>query len=315
MQDDPPTGTVIVVGSINQDLIAHVRDLPALGESVYSTHVERAAGGKGANQALAAARSGARTRFVGRVGEDDAGVRAVSRLEDAGINVGSVEVDAYANTGVAFVTIDARGANTIVVEAGANYRLSHERVVRDLSGVSDRDTVLLQCEIPAAVVEAVIDAVSERGARCILNLSPVVDIDEAQLRKLDLLIVNEAEAAHILDRFAEKQTDGLDGEPLALRLSSRLGCAVVVTLGAVGADIVAPGEPLLAIGSYPAGPVVDTVGAGDAFAGVLAAALSRGMPLAEAGARASRAAGIVVTRQGAQTSPTSQELDQLEYVN
>ncbi|NUT51013.1 MAG: ribokinase [Saccharothrix sp.] len=275
--------TVLVLGSANADLVVPVPRRPAGGETVLGGDTVVLPGGKGANTAVAAARLGAPVAFVGAVGADQYGELLRSSLSSAGVRTDFVRTSARP-TGLAYITVTPDGENSIVVAPGANSDLGPA----DVDAVTWDDVSVLVCslEVPVPTVTHAVDTAAARGVRPVLNLSPVLDVPAATLALLDPLIVNEHEAASLASSFA-----GL----LALGPKS-----AVVTLGARGAVVVTPsGETEV---GAPEVPVVDTTGAGDAFAGALAFGLSSGSSLADAAAFAAHVAALSVTSAGAQPS-------------
>ncbi|MBN6042155.1 ribokinase [Amycolatopsis sp. 195334CR] len=281
---------VVVVGSANADFFVDVPHIPAAGETVLGGDLRRSAGGKGANQAVAAARAGgAETTFVGALGRDDSADLLLASMREAGVRTDLVErVDAA--TGTALITVTSDGENTIVVAPGANSRLSLNAAQADR--IAAADVVLAQLEIPLDVVHAAA-AARRQGAVMALNAAPARELPDDIWAALDLLIVNEHEAAD------------LAGSPEALL--DRVP-AVVVTLGGEGCLVAERGRESLRIPGIRV-EAVDTTGAGDTFCGVLAAALSRRSELAEAARLACVAAALSVTRRGAQAAvPTAAEV-------
>ncbi|HEX3207737.1 MAG TPA: ribokinase [Geminicoccaceae bacterium] len=281
---------LLVFGSLNVDLVFQVASLPRPGETVLCPGYALAPGGKGANQATAAAKAGASVRMVGHLGEDDFGRLARRALLAAGVNDGGIATSARA-TGIAVIGVDRRGENQIMVASGAN-------LDTDAGQIADAEltsgiTVLCQNEIRPEATFALLERAKARGARAILNLAPAGRVPDSVLDALDVLLVNEIEAA---------TAAGGRGDPadLARELAARHGLTCIVTVGSQGALAVGPADacrvPALAV------ETIDTTGAGDAFAGVLAAALDRGLALTEALRHASVAAGLACTRLGAQTS-------------
>ncbi|MCE7000994.1 ribokinase [Saccharothrix sp. S26] len=275
--------TVLVLGSANADLVVAVPRRPAGGETVLGGDVDVLPGGKGANTAVAAARLGAEVAFVGAVGGDEYGELLRGSLTSSGVRTDFVRTSARP-TGLAYITVTPDGENSIVVSPGANSDL----------GASDVDAVrwdgvsVLVCslEVPVPTVVHAVRTAAARGVRPVLNLSPVVEVPAPTLASLDPLIVNEHEAASLAPSF-----DGL----LALGPKS-----AVVTLGARGAAVVTPGG-VVEVGA-PEVSVVDTTGAGDAFAGALAVGLAGGSSLVDAARFAARVAALSVTSAGAQPS-------------
>jgi ribokinase len=289
-------GQVVVVGSLNADVVMRVRRFPAPGVTVVADRVERSAGGKGANQAFAAARAGARTRLLGAVGADDDGARQLAALVDAGVDVSGVERQAGRRTGTAVVVVLETGENAILVDAGANGCLDESRIVAALAGpeAGSRSLVLLQSEVGAAVVDAAATAADAGGARVIVNNGPWSSLAPRTLEVADPLVLNEHEAA-------EACADGgeVGRADLADAVRRTHGCrSVVVTHGAWGVTTIGPeGRGRIAAPVVPR--VVDTTGAGDAFVGTLAAALAGGGGLRHAIEAGQRAAAEVVTAYGA----------------
>jgi ribokinase len=281
---------LLVFGSLNVDLVFQVEALPRPGETVLCPGYQVVAGGKGANQAAAAAKAGAAVRMVGQVGDDDFGRFARAGLIAAGVDGSAIATSAKA-TGIAMIGVDRRAENQIIVASGANLDTDAGQI--DDAELGPRVTVLCQNEIRPDATFALLGRAKARGARTILNLAPAGPVPGLVLDALDVLVVNEIEG---------EAAAGGHGDPadLARGLAARHGLTCVVTLGAAGALAIGPTGslrvPALAI------EPVDTTGAGDAFAGVLAAALDRSLPLPEALRRASVAAGLACTRIGAQTS-------------
>jgi ribokinase len=278
--------SVLVFGSANADLVFRLPRLPSPGATVLGAPMQALPGGKGANQAVAAARDGARVAFAGAVGGDPFAAVALAALRDAGVDLAALAT-APEPTGTAAILVDAAGANLIAVAPGANAHARAEQVPAAV--LTPTTTLLMQMEVPPAEVAALAGRARARCARVILNLAPAAALPDEAFRLLDLLVVNEEEAAWLAAR--------LGTGPDAASLRAALGCDVARTLGAAGAEAAtAEGRHLT-----PPFPVVavDTVGAGDCWCGVLAAALDRGASLAAAMRRASAAAALACTRPGA----------------
>lgn len=297
--------SVCVLGGINLDYVVRTASLPAPGETVAGRDLVTSPGGKAANQAVASARFGAPTRLLGAVGHDAAGAQMLAFLASTGVDAaGIARIQGHA-TGQAFITLDALGRNTIVVAAGANAAYLDDRVrAADLSGVR---VMLTQFEATLPAIEALFRAPEAEDAVKILNAAPAIEEGAPLLPLADIVIVNETELA----RFA-----GLDAPPAtraavsaaARRLIARPDQTVIATLGAEGALAVTGSDEIHAPGRRT--DVVDTVGAGDCFCGVLAAALAEGFGLERAMAYANAAAAISVTRPGAaQSAPRRAEID------
>jgi ribokinase len=289
---------IVVFGSVNLDLIFPLPALPAPGETVLTPTLRVEPGGKGANQALAAARDGARVVMAGAVGRDALADAALALLREAGADLSRV-IRAEAPTGCAGIFVDPAGRNAIGVGSGANLAASADQVEDAL--LRPGTTVLMQMEVPAEQNAALIARARQAGCRLVLNLAPAGPIARETLRALDLLVVNESEASWLVAH--------LSCEDSAALLFGALGGPVVVrTLGEQGAEAAGPGLAL----KIPARKVdvVDTTAAGDCFTGVLASALDRGMALEGALRRASVAAALCCTRSGSQaTMPLATETD------
>jgi ribokinase len=290
---------ILVFGSLNADLVFETRALPRPGETMLCPGYALAPGGKGANQAAAAAKAGAAVRMVGCLGKDSFGDFLRRGLVAAGVDCASVaQVDEA--TGVAVIGVEPGGENQILVGSGANLRACAGQV--DDADLAPGVIVLCQNEVAPQATFALLGRARRRGARTILNLAPAAPVPAVVLDALDLLVVNEIEAAMAAgDR-------GGDARALARGLATRHGLTCVVTLGARGAIAQGPADGYR-IGPLPIEPV-DTTGAGDAFVGVLAAALDRSLELPDGLRWASVAAGLACTRLGAQTSqPSAAEIE------
>lgn len=275
---------VTVVGSINVDVVVRVPRLPDPGETVTGSSVERLPGGKGANQAAALARLGVSTALASAVGDDPDGALSLTALD--GVDVTAVRtVDAP--TGLAFITVEENGENTIVVVSGANRYVQPPRSCRAL---------VVQLEIPMDVVAA---SVAAADGLVVLNAAPATTLPADLLGGVDVLVVNESEALVVADRATV--TEALTA------LVPRVRGGVVVTLGAAGC-LVATGSDRVAVPS-PSVTAVDSVGAGDAFVAALTWQLLVGATLVDAAAVACTAGALSVTRHGARSSPTRAELD------
>jgi ribokinase len=274
----PPRLTV--VGSINLDLVADVHQIPRRGETVTAERVSKVPGGKGANQAVAAARLGADVRFVGRVGDDDHAVLARAGLDEAGVEVG-LQIDDELPTGLALILVDWDGNNQIVVVPGANDALEGARV-------GETDAVLSQLETPDRSIE---EALAQTDAFFCLNAAPAREVSGEILQRADLIVANSFE----LDALG----------------SSPLGALFALTLGAEGALLIDDGEEV-ARASPPRVDAVDGTAAGDAFTACLVVSLLEGRDRDEALGRACAAGALAASRPGAQPSlPTAAEVDEI----
>ncbi|MGW5100301.1 ribokinase [Streptomyces sp. NPDC004100] len=290
---------LLVVGSANADLVVAVERRPGAGETVLGGDLAVHPGGKGANQAVAAARLGARTALLARVGDDGHGRLLLDSLRSAQVATAGV-LTGGAPTGVALITVDPSGDNSIVVSPGANARLTPEDVRAAEPLLRAARVVSAQLEIPPETVTEVVRRLPE-GTRFVLNPSPPRPLAPEVLAACDPLVVNEHEARVLLDGSTE---DPAAQARALLALGPR---SVVVTLGAEGALVCdESGVRLVAPVRVSA---VDTTGAGDAFTAALAWRLGAGAPLAEAAAHAARVGAVAVTRRGAQESyPTADEV-------
>lgn len=290
----PSRPRITVLGSLNMDISVAVQRLPAPGETVLGPGAVIAPGGKGANQAVAAARLGGAVRMTGCTGDDDFARMARSALEADDVDVSGVRAVGGFATGLALITVDAAGENMITVAQGANGQAGDAEVAAALAGGCD--LLVLSAEIPAGTLAAVLAGARAAGLRCLLNLAPAPAEPAALLaRGLDWLVVNESEAAAILGRAVA----GLAEAGAAARDLCGLGARhAVVTAGSRGAALAGPAGdevvPALSVRS------VDSVGAGDAFVAALAVALAAGLPPAGAVRAAAAAGATATTRRGTQ---------------
>jgi ribokinase len=282
---------LVILGSVNADLLFKVQKLPAPGETVLCPGYTMAPGGKGSNQAAAAAKAGAETHFVGHLGDDAYGPIVRELLVDAGIDCTHLATSRRP-TAIAVIGVDEAGENAIIVASGANLDTAADQVPDDLLG--PQATMLCQNEIRMSETALILARAKAAGARTMLNLAPAGPLAAEVLDTLDILVVNEIEA--------QMAAGTSEGEPvdLARRLAAQHHLTCVVTLGAAGAVAVGP-DGGWEVGSLKIRPV-DTTGAGDAFVGVLAAALDAGGSMPEALHRASIGAGLACLAMGAQSA-------------
>ncbi len=293
---------ITVFGSINVDLVCRVRKSPMPGETVLGSDYALIPGGKGANQALAAARAGAPVRLVGAIGDADIGKVALAELGPGGVDLEAV-ARRHGTTGVAIITVDDNGENTIVVSPGANASVRAEQIPS--GGLSNADTLLLQLEVPQAEVFAAARTARDRGARVVLSVAPFAPFAPEELADIDIVVVNEHEAADFARHFGLPHGDP---EETVTGLAAKLGRTVIATLGPEGAIAAGP-DGVIRVPALRVTPV-DTTGAGDTFAGVLAACLDEGKSLGAAMALAAVAGSLACTRDGAQPSfPTRVEIE------
>jgi ribokinase len=296
---------VVVFGSMNEDLVLRVSRTPRPGETLLGSGATRLSGGKGANQAVAAARLGASVAMAGAVGQDDAGARQLQNLIDNGVDVSGVTREP-AETGLAVVTVTDAGKNSIVVVAGANEHVSHRHAQALASDLRDDDIFVAQLELPADVVAAALAVAKSCGARTLLNAAPMTNLTEL-MGAVDMLVVNETEA-DLLCR--QRGLHPADSSTTAAELARLLDVGVVMTLGSDGAVLVRENQiwqvPGLAI------DVVDTTGAGDTFVGALAAALAGGLAAPRALELANCAAALACTAVGAQSAMPTMDLQAVQ---
>ncbi|MFF4969043.1 ribokinase [Streptomyces sp. NPDC003674] len=289
---------IAVLGSTNMDLVTYVPKAPRRGETVTGREFRTIPGGKGANQAIAAARAGATVSMIGAVGNDAFGVRLRETLEHSGADTDFLRT-VEGPSGTAHIVVDDEGGNSIVVIPGANGTVDH-LAAGDEGVIASADALLLQLEIPLAAVVAGAEAARRHGVRTVLTPSPAQPLPPDLLEATDLLVANEYEAVTLTGR-----TDPRDAAAALLQLVQE----VVVTLGATGCLYLARGtEPLVV--PAPRVEAVDTTGAGDTFVGTLAVALAEEKPVREALSWAAAAAALSVQREGASASmPYRPEID------
>lgn len=294
---------IMVIGSSNTDMSVKTDHLPQPGETILGGKFFMAHGGKGANQAVAAARLGGEVTFVARIGKDMFGDSAVAGFEKEGIDTRFIVRDAD-ESGVALIFVDRKGENVIVVAPGSNSRLSPEDVDRAADRMASCRALVLQLEVPLKTVEHAARLAHEKGVKVVLNPAPMPaeGLPQGLLEAVDIILPNESEARSLLGLRPDQPID----ESSACGLLEKAKCAVV-TMGGEGALLVTANE----VKRMPAPrvDVVDTVGAGDAFVGALTVCLSSGRDIAESVEFAQKAAAISVTRMGAQSSlPTAREV-------
>jgi ribokinase len=296
---------VLVIGSSNTDLIIKVARIPKPGETILGGEFVRAAGGKGANQAVAAARAGGSVTFIARVGRDANGEQAVAGFAADGINVKHVVCDAVRPSGVALILVDQNGENSIAVASGANDKLSPADVRKAKSAFRRARVVLLQLETPLPTVMAAAQLAAAAGVRVVLNPAPARSLPAQLLKRIYLLTPNESEAELLTGVVVSNEATAARA---ADKLLARGVQNVIITMGARGAFVTGKEarQFILALKVN----AVDATGAGDTFNGALVVALAEGLPLLAAAQFASAAAAISVTRFGAQPSaPTRREIE------
>ena len=288
---------IVVVGSCNTDMVINMERLPLPGETLLGGKFFMNAGGKGANQAVAAARLGGKVDFVAKVGNDPFGIRSIDQYKAEGIGTKYVVVDKEHPSGVALILVDAHGENSIAVASGANAHLLPEDIDRAKGAIEDCDILLMQLETPMATIEHAAQVARRAGCKVILNPAPAHSLPESLLANLYMLIANETEAEYI---SGTRITD-MDSVARAADIICHRGVEnVVITLGSKGAFI----KERDTYHQVPALKVkaVDATAAGDTFCGAVCVALAEGRSITEAVTFANRAAAVTVTRMGAQSS-------------
>jgi len=297
---------VVVVGSFMMDLVVKAERRPRKGETLIGDEFGMFIGGKGTNQAIAAARLGAQVHMVGRLGTDLFGDMFISALDKDGINTQFIARDPEVGTGVGTPVIDAQGDNSIIIIPRANMRLSIEDVNKAEEAISEADVLLLQLEVPIPSSQRAAEIARVGGATVILNPAPARELPDDFLRYIDIVTPNETETEMLT---GVEVTDQSGAERAAKNLLDKGMSAVVLTLGERGALLLTQ-ETTKAIPAYKV-EVVDTTAAGDAFCGALATAIAKDEPLEQAVASANAAGAIAVTIMGAEPSmPTQQQLGQ-----
>ncbi len=292
--------SITVIGSINMDLVIDCPKIPEVGETVLGSTLREFPGGKGANQAVAASRLGAKTRMVGSLGQKY-GEELKENLKANSIHVEGVKILESMSSGLAFIYLDEEGNNSIMVLSGANARMDREMVEASKEMILESKILLLQLEIPLDTLYYILEMVEGRQIKVLFNPAPMLQLDKERLKQVDYLIMNEIETQQFLGFRAPPQ------EAIPAILDYGIG-SVIITRGGdgssynMGREVYSQKAPLV--------EVVDTTGAGDTFVGALAAALYHGLSLHEGIQLATEAAAIAVTRLGAQTSmPYREEIE------
>lgn len=295
---------IVVVGSLNMDLVVKTERLPLTGETVSGDQFFTVPGGKGANQAVAAGRLGARTAMVGQVGPDAFGSQLLASLQESHVDTAHVSTS-ESPTGVALIEVDTAGHNRIVVVPGANHRVTPQHVDAAADLIRQAKLVLIQLELPIETVQRAVELASDAGVMVVLDPAPARPLPSEILSRVDLLTPNEHEAAALLGLESIDHSLAREAAEALCRLGPK---GVILKLGAGGAYLLAEGYDLL-IPGYRV-QATDTTAAGDTFAGALGSALTRGLTLLDAVRFAHAAAAISVTRLGAQ--PSMPWLDEVE---
>lgn len=308
------TPYVLIIGSSNMDLNIYSEKFPDLGETITGGTFKQYLGGKGANQSVAAVRSGANTVFIGKVGLDSFGDQMISSLTKEGINIDYIDRDPKEHSGVAFILINNKGDNKITVAPGANLKLSTEDIKSNEEIIKNAFCLTVQMEIPMETIKEIFDIASEGNVIKILNPAPLKPIPLEILEKVDIIIPNEGELYRLYSFLTNKELTE-DGEQKVVNASRVLVSVgikcVITTLGSRGSIIYLGSEDKVIEVPTPKVNAVDTVGAGDCFIGVFASFLSKGKNIVNAVKYATIAASIAVTRMGAQDSmPKLNEIEE-----
>mgnify|MGYP000688455125 CR=1 FL=1 len=296
---------IVIVGSANTDMVISADHFPLPGETLMGTNFMTNFGGKGANQAVAAARLGGQTVFIGKVGNDNLGTSIISNLEAEGINVSHLYTTQETSTGVALITTIPSGENSIIVNAGANGQLTADDVRDSEEVLAEAGTVLMQLETPVAALTEAAKLGKKHGAFTVLNPAPASPLPHELLENIDLLIPNETEASSISGVEIKDESAAME----AISAIQGMGVKnVIITVGSKGAIAKVDGKMIM----VPAFKVkaIDTTAAGDTFCGALCVALSEGKDIEAAIRFGNKASSVSVTRKGAQLSiPQRKELE------
>lgn len=288
---------VLVIGSVNMDLVVKVDRFPNPGETILSNNFQMFPGGKGANQAVCTSKLGAKTSFIGKIGKDQFGEKLSASLEKNGVNLDNLIIDQSLNSGIAIITVDNSGQNEIIVVPGSNMNLTPEEISNKQKLFSETNVVLAQLEIPIETVLKAAEFSNESDTFFILNPAPARKLSDKLLKCVDFLTPNETE----LELLSGMSIKNIENTGEAAKSLLKKGVKnIIVTLGAKGALFVNKNKVEL----FPAYKVnaVDSTAAGDAFNGAFAFALSNGESISEAIVFANKIASISVTRMGAQSS-------------
>jgi len=296
---------VLIIGSSNMDLNVYLERLPKPGETVTGGLYKQFLGGKGANQAVASVRSGAKTVFIGKIGKDAFGDQMLSRLKAEGIDLNHIFRDPENASGIALIMVDSKGENMIGVAPGANFKLTPEEIKTKHELIKNASAIIVQMEIPIETIDKIFNIASKGKTIKILNPAPLKPIPLDTLSKVDIIIPNEGELLRLHSFSSPEELSGSNEEKIkeASQNLSKLGVkTIITTLGKKGAVIYYRDKNKFEeIGAFEV-EAVDTVGAGDCFNGCLASALCKGKNISEAVKFATAAASIAVTRKGAQES-------------
>lgn len=298
---------ITVVGSLNMDMVVNIPHIPKIGETISAKTLKKIPGGKGANQAVAAAKLGANVNMIGCVGTDEFGHILMSNLEKEGVQITGIAEETNTSTGLAFINVSDEGDNNIVVVAGANESCSIKHIQKHRNILEKSQILILQLEIPLETVTYTIEMAKELDKMVILNPAPAIKLSDSLLKMVDVLTPNETELEILTDTKIESIDDVKKSAKLLLDKGVK---TIIVTMGEKGAVLVNNHDclhvPVIKV------EAMDTTAAGDSFTAALAVGLCEGMSYPDAIEFANKVASIVVTREGAQTSlPTREEVIQL----
>jgi ribokinase len=299
---------IVVIGSINTDMVLRTARIPKAGETLLGHSFISTGGGKGANQAVAAARLSGQVCLVGKIGDDNLGKTAIDNFRKEKLDTNHISVDQKLPSGVAFIVVDEKGENMIVVAPGANGGLTREEVQDAEAVIRQADIVLLQLEIPLETVLEGMILAKKHHRMVVLNPAPAARLSDEFFRCIDIIVPNQPEAQLLT---GIQVNDNATAQSASMLLHEKGIPAVVITMGERGAYVSSKYFSGLVPG-FNAGTVVDTVAAGDTFCAALAIGISEGNPIEKAVEFANAAAAISVTRHGAQDSgPYRREVDEL----
>lgn len=305
------SASIVVVGSLNMDLVVFTPRHPQIGETILGTRFQTNPGGKGANQAVAAARLGAPVKMIGKLGNDPFGDQLLASLQSNSVDTSRVLRTSDCATGTALITVDAAGENTIIVVPGSNMHLLAEDIERDEAVIAGSSQLILQLEVPLATVLRAAQIAHEHGVKVIFNPAPAQALPQELLNLVDILVVNESETAILTGCPVDSESTLFTA---AQRLKKMIPAELVLTLGEKGCWWMGEQD----IRKLPPFPVqaIDTTAAGDAFIGGLAVALLENQPILDALRRGNAAGALAVTRRGAQLSlPGRTELEEFLQIH
>lgn len=295
---------ILVIGSSNTDMVIKTSRFPLPGETIIGGDFFMAMGGKGANQAVAAKRSGGEVSFVGKIGKDIFGQRAVGYLKDEGINVNYVKTDPEKHSGIAVITVNRTGENSIIVAHSSNNSLSPSDIMDISEAIDSSEIILLQLEIPLETVSFIAEYASKQNKTIILNPAPAAVLPNSLYKNISIIIPNESETELLTGISVKDETSAMEAASILVNKGVK---TVIITMGSRGAFVFS--EKFTSLVSAPKVNAIDTTGAGDTFCGALSVKISESCNLKEAVLFANHAAAISVTRFGAQPSiPTKEEV-------